>query len=123
VLVVDDDPSVRRALERAIRVSGFDVETFSCGEDLFAQGVPDDDVCLVLDLDLPGIGGAEVKRRLDASGHDIPTIFITALTPAEVRESIAALEPLAVLYKPFDRNDLLDAIERASSQYRKSKYN
>jgi FixJ family two-component response regulator len=113
VLLVDNDESLRRALARTIRLAGFEVESFQSVEALLAHGVPARDVCLVLDVDLPGIGGIELKRTLGEAGCNVPTVFITALEPAEVGESLAALLPVAVLYKPFDNTDLLEAIGRA----------
>jgi FixJ family two-component response regulator len=113
VFLVDDDDSLRRALARTIRLRGFEVEAFRSVEALLAHGVPERDACLVLDVDLPGIGGVELKRTLAAAGRDLPTIFITALEPAEVGASLAALAPVAVLYKPFNKEDLLAAIGRA----------
>jgi len=112
VLLVDDDASLRRALARAIRLAGFEVEAFRSVEALLAHGVPERNACLVLDVDLPGIGGIEFKRTLATAGRDLPTIFITALEPAQVRESLADLAPVAVLYKPFDKKDLLEALGR-----------
>ena len=110
---MDDDEALRRALARTIRLAGFEVEAFESVEKLLAQGVPVDHACLVLDVDLPGIGGIEFKRALAEAARDLPTIFITALEPAEVGESLAALTPVTVLYKPFSKDDLLDAIGRA----------
>jgi FixJ family two-component response regulator len=77
------------------------------------RGVCDRDCCLVLDVDLPGMDGLACKDTLDASGRRVPTIFITALPAAEVSESLAALAPVAVLYKPFNKDQLIDAIETA----------
>lgn len=116
MLLVDDDDSLRRAVARIIRLAGFEVETFASAEDLLAHGVLEGDACLVLDVDLPGIGGLELKRTLVETGHDLPTIFITALEPRDVSGQLAALIPVAVLYKPFAKVDLLDAIERACSK-------
>lgn len=113
VLLVDDDDSLRRALARTIRLAGFEIETFESVEALLAQGVPEEHACLVLDVDLPGIGGIEFRRTLADAGRDVPTIFITGLEPADVTESLAALAPVAVLYKPFNKDDLLAAIGRA----------
>ena len=113
MLLVDDDESLRRALARAIRLAGFEVDAYRSVEALLAHGVPERDACLVLDVDLAGIGGVELKRTLAEAGRDLPTIFITALEPAEVGEPLAALAPLAVLYKPFDKEALLEAIGRA----------
>lgn len=113
VLLVDDDDSVLRALARAIRRAGYAVETFRSVDALLAHGVPDREACLVLDVNMPGIGGIAFKRTLVEAGRDLPTIFITALEPKKVSESLAALAPVAVLYKPFDDRDLLEAIGRA----------
>jgi FixJ family two-component response regulator len=113
VLIVDDDESLRRALARTVRLAGFEVEAFQSVEALLARGVPERGACLVLDVDLPGIGGVEFRRALAEAGRDLPTIFITALEPAEVSEPLAALAPVAVLYKPFDKDALLEAIGRA----------
>ena len=113
MLLVDDDESLRRALARTIRLAGFEVQAFQSVEALLAHGVPERDACLVLDVDLPGIGGIELKRTLSEAGRDLPTIFITALEPGEVGVSLAALAPVAVLYKPLDKKDLLEAIGRA----------
>jgi FixJ family two-component response regulator len=112
VLLVDDDESLRRALARTIRLAGFEVDAFGSVEDLLAQGVPERDACLVLDVDMPGVGGIEFKRALVDAGRDLPTIFITALEPTEVGAPLTALAPVAVLYKPFDKKDLLEAIGR-----------
>ncbi len=64
MLLVDDDESLRRALARTTRLVGFEVEAFQSVEALIADGVPETDACLVLDVDLPGIGGIEFKRAL-----------------------------------------------------------
>ena len=107
MLIVDDDDSLRRALARTVRLAGFEVEAFESVEALLAHGVPERDACLVLDVDLPGIGGIAFKRTLVEAGRDLPTIFITALEPAEVGRSLAVLPPATVLYKPFNKEDLL----------------
>jgi CheY-like chemotaxis protein len=62
---------------------------------------------------MPGIDGITFKRTLVEAGRDLPTIFITALEPEDVRAPLAALAPVAVLYKPFKNADLLEAIGRA----------
>lgn len=115
VLLVDDDESLRRALARTIRLAGFDVAAFASVEALIVAGIPERDACLVLDVDMPGIGGIAFKQALASVGRDLPTIFITALEPRDVGGPLAALCPVAVLYKPFDQNELIDAIERAAA--------
>jgi FixJ family two-component response regulator len=113
VLLVDDDDSVRRALARAIRQAGHDVEAFESVDALLARGLPERDASLVLDVNMPGVGGIAFKQALAAAGRDLPTIFITALEPSKVSEALATLAPVAVLYKPFHDQDLLEAIGRA----------
>ena len=61
---------------------------------LLARGVPDGDACLVLDVDMPDIGGGELERALAAADREFPTIFITALEPAKVSRALAAFVPV-----------------------------
>jgi len=115
VLLVDDDDSLRRALVRSLRVAGFDVEGYASVEALIAAGMPERGACLVLDVNMPGISGIAFKRTLIEAGRDLPTIFITALEPQDVSGPLAALAPVAVLYKPFKNEDLIAAIGRAAA--------
>ena len=113
MLLVDDDDSLRRALGRTIRLAGYRVDCYASAEALLAAGVPERDACLVLDVNMPGIGGIAFKRALVDAGRDLPTIFITALQPEDVSAPLASLAPVAVLHKPFTHEDLLEAIGRA----------
>ena len=115
MLLVDDDDSLRRALARTLRLEGFDVASYASVEALLAAGVPERDTCLVLDVNMPGIDGIAFKRTLVEAGRDLPTVFITALEPEDVSGPLAALAPVAVLFKPFKNEDLLAAIDRAGS--------
>jgi FixJ family two-component response regulator len=113
ILIVDDDDSLRRALARTVRRAGHEVESFGSVEALMAHGLPSVDTCLVLDLDLPGRGGADFKRMLVESGQDLPTIFITAWDADEARDELAGIAPSTILHKPFQNEALLDAIGQA----------
>lgn len=113
VLLVDSDASLRRALARALRLAGFDVEPFASVEALLAFGSVEQAACLVLDVDMPGVGGIEFKRALIASGRDRPTVFMTASGHEGLNAQLALLDPVAVLHKPFNKEDLLDALGRA----------
>jgi CheY-like chemotaxis protein len=112
VLLVDDDDSLRRAMMRNLRLEGFDVTGYASVAALLAAGMPERDACLVLDVNMPGIDGIAFKRTLVESGRDLPTVFITALEPEDVCGPLAALAPVAVLFKPFKNEDLLAAIGR-----------
>ena len=113
MLLVDDDHSLRRALVRTLRLEGFDVTGYASVEALLAAGVPERDACLVLDVNMPGIDGIAFKRSLVEAGRDLPTVFITALAPEDVSGRLAAFAPVAVLFKPFENEDLLAALSRA----------
>ena len=112
--LVDDDDSLRRALARTLRLAGFEVEAFVSVEALVEKRLPIADACLVLDIDLRGMGGIEFKRTLIDAGQDLPTIFITALEAEIVSKPLAALNPVAVLFKPFGKEELLAAVNLAS---------
>ena len=112
---MDDDDSLRRALARAIRLAGYKVRGYGSAEELLAAGVPKRNACLVLDVGLPGASGIACKQMLSAKGNDLPTVFITALEREEVGRALAPLAPVAVLYKPFRNEELIEAIGRCRS--------
>jgi FixJ family two-component response regulator len=113
VLVVDDDPSVRRGLERLLRSAGYRVETFESARAVLQRGDLDSGACLVLDVRMPGQSGLELHEVLRAGGHHIPVIFITG--HGDIPMAVRAMKTGAVdfLPKPFDDEALLDAVRRA----------
>ena len=113
IVLVDDDDSLRRALARTIRLAGWDVDAYRTADELAAAGDFFESVCLVLDVNLPGTGGIDFRQGLDARGQHPPTIFITALDRVDTEAALSLLAPVAVLYKPFRNEELLNAIERA----------
>lgn len=116
VLLVDNDASLRRALVRTMQRAGFEVHAFASAEALLASGEADRDVCLVLDIDMPGVGGIEFKQALVDSGRDRPTVFITASEREGLGAQLARFAPAAVLHKPFSNDDLLEALGRVFAQ-------
>lgn len=113
VLVVDDDPSVRRALGRLLRSAGFEVTTFASGAELLAHEPPSPPGCVVLDIRLPGMSGIELHRRLRAAGRAFPVVFITGHDKREVAGETLPPGVVALLEKPFDEEALLRAIRQA----------
>lgn len=113
VYVVDDDVSVREALEGLIRSAGLKVETFRSAQEFLARQRADLPSCLVLDVRLPGLSGLDLQKRLAEVNLEIPIIFITGHgnVPAAVQAMKAGA--LEFLTKPFTDRDLLDAIEQA----------
>jgi FixJ family two-component response regulator len=113
VFVVDDDVSVREALESLIRSAGLRVETFRSAREFLACPRAEMPSCLVLDVRLPGLSGLDLQKRLAEVNLEIPIIFITGHgnVPAAVQAMKAGA--LEFLTKPFTDRDLLDAIEQA----------
>jgi FixJ family two-component response regulator len=118
VLVIDDDESVRRGLERLLRSDGLEVKCFGSWKEFTGGGLPDRLACLVLDLRLPGASGLEVQEALARAGCEIPIIFISGY--ADVRSSVQALKAGAVdfLEKPVGDQDLLDAVHETLGRAR-----
>jgi CheY-like chemotaxis protein len=113
VLVVDDDPSVLRSLNRLISASGFAVKMFAKPSELIASEIPTSNACMVVDIDMPEMTGIEMCEVLKGSGRGLPAILVTGRTDARTRFLAAQSDSVAVLFKPFDKEPLLDAIARA----------
>jgi FixJ family two-component response regulator len=113
IFVVDDDPAVLRSLERLLNASGFVARTFDSADAFCASAIPDDGLCLVLDINLGGSSGIELSRRLTASGSLLPVIFITGNDTEHLRNEAIQAGCIAYLKKPFASLSLLDAIKRA----------
>ena len=116
VIVVDDDESVRKSLGSLIRSAGLKVETFASAPQFLASRQPDradGPSCLVLDVRLPGLSGLDLQQQMAESRIEIPIIFITG--HGDVPTSVRAMKAGAVefLMKPFNDQDLLDAIDQA----------
>ncbi len=114
VFVIDDDESVRKAVRRLIQSAGLTARTFASAEDFLDAAPPSPD-CLILDVRMPGgLGGLELQRRLAGCGSRIPIVFITAHEDAQTRDGALAAGAVAFLVKPFDDQELLDAVARAT---------
>jgi FixJ family two-component response regulator len=113
ISVVDDDPSVRRALRRLLRTSGYPTELFASAKEFLSSPALSRTACLILDIQLGASTGFELQAELAAGGSAIPIIFISAYDDVATGERIAQSGAAAYLRKPFEEQDLLDAIRRA----------
>jgi len=111
IAVVDDDQSIREALENLISSVGFEVKLFASAEDFLDSSLQPD--CAILDVRLPGISGLELQRRLAADGRSIPVIIITAQGDDKTQDEAVAAGAIAFLNKPFKEEVLLAALESA----------
>jgi FixJ family two-component response regulator len=111
VFVVDDDPSIRDALDGLFRSVGLNARYFASAQEFLQSSRPDVPGCLVLDVRMPGQSGLELQRELAASNQEIPIIFITG--HGDIAMSVQAMKAGAIefLTKPFRDQDLLDAIQ------------
>ena len=119
VFVVDDDSSVREALQSLMRSVGLEVETFSSAQEFLQAKRQDAPGCLVLDVRLPGPSGLDLQRELAEAEINIPIIFITG--HGDIPMTVRAMKAGAVefLTKPFRDQNLLDAISQAIERDRK----
>ena len=113
ISVVDDDRSVRRALRRLLQTGGYAAELFASGKEFLSSSAPGRTACLILDIQLGATTGFELQAELAAGGSVIPIIFISAYDDAATSERVAESGAAAYLRKPFEEQDLLDAIRRA----------
>ena len=112
VYVVDDDPSAREGVAGLIRSAGLKARTFTSAQEFLATPRPEVPSCLVLDVNLPGLSGLDLQQELAKSGDQIPIIFLTG--HGDIPMSVRAVKAGAVdfLTKPFDDEDLLNAIRQ-----------
>src|SRR3954451_14816712 len=113
VVVIDDDASIRKALENLLRSVGLDVELFKSPQEFLQSNRPDRPGCIVLDVRFPGRSGLDMERDLAQAEAQLPIIFITGY--GDIPMSVRAMKAGAVefLTKPFRDQDLLDAVGTA----------
>jgi FixJ family two-component response regulator len=118
VHVVDDDDSFRTAMERRLKLAGYEVATYNSAQQLLDR-LPDQDEpgCILLDVRIPGLSGPELQGRLNELGSTLPIVFLTghADTPTTVRTIKAGAEDF--LTKPVESEQLLRTIERALARH------
>ena len=114
VLVVEDDDSMREAIERLLNAAGFGCAAYASADALLAHGVDEDSVCVISDLRLPGMSGLELLEMLRERKSSMPFILITAHDTPGLREKAASCGAAAYLSKPFRGTTLLDAVRAAT---------
>lgn len=113
ITIVDDDESVRTAMGGMVESYGYAVGTFESADKFLKSGTVTDTDCLILDVQMPGKTGLELHGELVSSGHQIPTIFMTAFPDTQVRERAMRAGAICFLAKPFDPAELIGCIESA----------
>lgn len=118
VIVVDDDVSVRRGLERLLRSVGYEVELFASSRAFIERGEYERADCLVLDVRMPGPSGLDVQHLLVSAGHDLPIVFITGHGDIPMAVQAMSVGAIDFLVKPFDDVIFLNAVQRAVAKSR-----
>jgi FixJ family two-component response regulator len=118
VFVIDDDPSVRRALERQLRTAGFRVETFESAQDYVGRAPQAAVACIVTDVRMPGMSGLDLQDSLAQAGGALPMVFITG--HGDIPTTVRAMKGGAVnfLPKPFAEREILAAVAEALERSR-----
>jgi FixJ family two-component response regulator len=113
VFVIDDDDLVRAAIQGMLKSVGLKAETFGTPQEFLCRQRPDGPSCLILDVELPGTSGLDFQRELTAAGIRIPIIFITG--HGDIPMTVKAMKSgaLEFLTKPFQDEDLINAIHQA----------
>jgi FixJ family two-component response regulator len=113
IFIVDDDASVRKSLTRVMTSAGYAVETFASARDFLTREPFVGPCCLILDVRMPGLTGLDLQEALAGKGHRMPIVFITG--HGDISMSVKAMKAGAAdfLTKPFDVENLLEAIQRA----------
>jgi FixJ family two-component response regulator len=123
VAIVDDDPSVCRALKRLVRSLGMNAETFASGREFvdLIEAMPSfHPDCVVLDMQMPGLNGLDVQVRIARSGKPLPVIFITAHDDAMVRQKALVAGAVAFVRKPFNDELFIKTLDEALKRGRTS---
>ena len=114
VVVVDDDASVRRGLERLLRSAGYAVETFASARAFLDRGDYERADCLVFDVRMPGQTGLDLQRVLVDAGYDLPILFVTGHGDLPMAEQALKEGAVDFIAKPFDDDVFLEAVRQAT---------
>ena len=113
VAIVDDDHSMRSALQGLLKAVGLSSQAFASAEEFLKSGQQHQTACLITDIRMPGISGLQLQTRLNAEHCRIPTIFITAHGDAQMRMRALRAGAVEFLAKPFDDEALLETVRAA----------
>lgn len=117
IALVDDDESVRKALERLLKTSGYNVAAFSSAAAFIESHAIHETKCLILDMRMDGMSGADLQTYLAYQGAQIPIIFITGYADEAAQRLVTRLGACAFLHKPMDDTLLLDTLKEAVAAY------
>lgn len=113
--VVDDEPSICKALKRLLTSTGFEVITYCSSQEFLDDSSHLELDLLILDVQMPGLTGLDLQKQLKSSGYTTPIIFISANGNAQAKDTAMATGAVGFFQKPVDEKDLLGAIHNSIS--------
>jgi FixJ family two-component response regulator len=113
VVIVDDDVSIRSAVEDLLEAVGLHAKSFASAEEFLKSGKQHETACLIADIRMPGMSGLELQAHLNAERCRVPIIFITAHGDEKMRLQARREGAVEFLSKPFDNEVLLDGVRAA----------
>jgi FixJ family two-component response regulator len=113
ISVIDDDASVRAALNNLLKSLGYVVYVFPSAEDFLQSAQLNDSWCVIADVRMPAMSGVELQSRLRAQGSQLPFVFITAVPEDSARARALEDGAICFLTKPFDEGTLIACLGKA----------
>ncbi len=113
ICIVEDDESVREATKDLIRWLGYSVATYANAEEYLRSDQVAETSCLIADIQMPGMSGADLQDRLISEGRRMPIIFMTAFPDPKIRARVLQAGACGFLTKPFNDDSLIECLDRA----------
>jgi FixJ family two-component response regulator len=113
ISIIDDDVSMRNATRRLVKSLGLNADTFASAEEFLESDRLNDSACVITDMQMPGLSGAELQSLLIAQGVNTPIIFITAFPEEKLRRRVLDAGGVGFLSKPFDEGRLINCLKTA----------
>jgi FixJ family two-component response regulator len=113
ISIIDDDVIVREGIADLVKSLGYVASAFESAEEFLAAGQIEHTLCVITDLQMPGLSGLALQDALIRTGHSTPIIFVTAFPRPSARAAAMEAGAVAFLSKPFDEADLIRSIESA----------
>ena len=116
ISIIDDDASVRTAIDNLLKSLGYAVLTFGSAEEFLQSDCLNATACIITDITMPGMSGIELLTLIRAGGAGVPLIFMTAIPKGEISRQVLSAGGACLLAKPFEKNSLVRSLERALGQ-------
>lgn len=113
ISVIDDDETMRAAVENLVRSLGFEVRTFASAREFLRSPHRRDTACVISNVRMPDMGGIELQQYLAAEGDTMPVMFITAFANERIRTQAMQAGAVTFLFKPFTAAALIDGLRQA----------